>query len=125
MTLFAKQFVQPERRPAVGKAAQPQSTGEPGTPIAASATSGNMPALVTRFGSKVDVRNRGAIRIRRLAGANGIGPNAINDDETPLAPAVVRLWHADSCDELTIPEARALAAQLLAAAALADGQNRR
>ena len=84
------------------------------------------PALVTRFGSKVDVRNRGAVRIRRLAGGQlgQPGIDGVSEGSVPIAPAVVRLWHADRCDELTISEARALAAQLIAAAALADGQNR-
>ena len=88
------------------------------------ATAAVAPALVTRFGSRVDVRNRGAVRIRRLAGGAGIG-GADEQGAASLAPAVVRLWHADCCDELTIAEARALAAQLMEAAALADGQNRR
>ena len=40
-----------------------------------------------------------------------------------MAPAVVRLWVDDQCHELSAHEARAMAAQLLAAAALADKQN--
>ena len=72
------------------------------------------PRLITRFGEMVDVRNRGAVRISRLAGST-MAPQH--------APAVVRLWHAEQCKEMTAHEARAFAAQLLAAAALADSQN--
>lgn len=70
--------------------------------------------LITRFGEMVDVRNRGAVRIGRFAGS-AVSPQH--------APAVVRLWHAEQCKEITAHEARAFAAQLLAAAALADSQN--
>lgn len=72
------------------------------------------PRLITRFGEMVDVRNRGAVRIGRFAGTGA---------STQHAPAVVRLWHAEQCKEITAHEARAFAAQLLAAAALADSQN--
>jgi hypothetical protein len=41
------------------------------------------------------------------------------------APAVVRLWNGDSCRELSITEARALAEQLLGAANFAEFQNSR
>jgi hypothetical protein len=71
--------------------------------------------LITRFGEAVDVRNRGALRISRFAG----GQMRTSDD----APAVVRLWMAQQCHELSAHEARALAGQLLAASALADQQN--
>lgn len=64
-------------------------------------------SLVTRFGETVDVRNRGTLRAAKSA----------------IAPAVVRLWHDDQCREMNSHEARALAAQLIAAANLADVQN--
>ncbi len=64
-------------------------------------------SLVTRFGEVVDVRNRGTLRAAKSA----------------IAPAVVRLWHDDQCREMNSHEARALAAQLIAAANLADVQN--
>ncbi|MES2932552.1 MAG: hypothetical protein V4805_03585 [Pseudomonadota bacterium] len=70
--------------------------------------------LITRFGETIDVRNRGALRMSRFAGSNS---------EPKDAPAVVRLWTADQCRELTSHQARAIAAQLLAAATLADSQN--
>lgn len=70
--------------------------------------------LVTRFGELIDVRNRGALRVGRFAGSQ---------TQTQDAPAVVRLWNDDQCRELTIHQARALAAQLLAAASLAELQN--
>lgn len=80
------------------------STGAPQRPI-------------TRFGEMVDVRNRGALRSGRF---NGTGATS----QTPQhSPAVVRLWHAEHCKEMSAHEARAFAAQLLAAAALADSQN--
>jgi len=64
-------------------------------------------ALVTRFGNAVDVRNRGTLRAAKSA----------------AEPAVVRLWNDDQCRELSSHDARALAAQLIAAANLADMQN--
>ncbi|HEX7642880.1 MAG TPA: hypothetical protein VF472_11795 [Burkholderiaceae bacterium] len=64
-------------------------------------------SLITRFGEAVDVRNRGTLRAAKAA----------------IAPAVVRLWHDDQCREMSSHEARALAAQLIAAANLADAQN--
>jgi hypothetical protein len=64
-------------------------------------------SLVTRFGEAVDVRNRGTLRAAKSA----------------VEPAVVRLWHDDQCREMRSHEARALAAQLVAAANLADVQN--
>lgn len=70
--------------------------------------------LVTRFGDMVDVRNRGAVRINRFAGS-------IAAQES--APAVVRIWHAEQCREMTAHQARAFAAQLMEAAALAESQN--
>lgn len=72
------------------------------------------PRLITRFGDMVDVRNRGVVRIGRFAGT-GASPQH--------APAVVRLWHAEHCKEMSAHEARAFAEQLMAAAALADSQN--
>lgn len=74
------------------------------------------PRLITRFGDMVDVRNRGAVRIGRFAGTAAAPEHA---------PAVVRLWYAEQCKEMSAHEARAFAAQLLAAAALADSQNGR
>lgn len=68
----------------------------------------------TRFGESVDVRNRGALRLTRMAGIQVSGKEA---------PAVVRLWSGDNCRELSINEARALAAQLLEAASYAESQN--
>lgn len=70
----------------------------------------------TRFGELVDVRNRGALRLARMVGIQIPGEDA---------PAVVRLWNGDSCRELSITEARALAEQLLGAANFAEFQNSR
>jgi len=72
------------------------------------------PALIRRFGHTVDVRNRGALRMLRLA---GMQPSATD------APAVVRVWHGDACRELSVNDARALAAQLMEAATYAEQQN--
>lgn len=72
------------------------------------------PAISTRFGESVDVRNRGALRLARLVG--------IQVPEL-AAPAIVRLWSGETCRELTSGEARALAAQLIDAADHADAQN--
>jgi hypothetical protein len=72
-------------------------------------------SLVTRFGDAVDVRNRGVLRINRFAGSQM--------HTTEVTPAVVRLWMDDQCHELSAHEARAMAEQLLAAAAFADTQN--
>jgi hypothetical protein len=71
-------------------------------------------ALVTRFGERIDVRNRGTLKVGRFAGSHA---------EAQHAPAVVRMWTDDQCCELTSHQARALAAQLLAASDLADAQN--
>lgn len=71
-------------------------------------------SLVTRFGESVDVRNRGTLRISSFAGSQA---------QTQSAPAVVRLWIAEKCHELSAHQARGMAAQLLAAAALTDSQN--
>lgn len=92
----------------------------PTVPRTPSGTAAMLPAddrrpPVTRFGDAVDVRNRGALRIRRFAG----GQMRASDE----APAVIRLWMEQQCHELSAHEARALAEQLLAAAALADQQN--
>lgn len=73
------------------------------------------PALVRRFGDTVDVRNRGALRMLRLAGRQAPAADA---------PAVVRVWHGDACRELSVHDARALAAQLVEAASYAEQQNR-
>jgi hypothetical protein len=72
-------------------------------------------ALVTRFGNSVDVRNRGTLRIGRFAGSQA---------QAQAAPAVVRLWTAEQCHEFSAHQARGIAAQLLAAADLADSQNK-
>ncbi|WP_338845608.1 hypothetical protein V8J88_17980 [Massilia sp. W12] len=69
--------------------------------------------ILTQFGDMVDVRKRGALRIMRSAGASNLD-----------TPAVVRLWLDQQCRELNAEQARRLAAQLLAAADLADCQNR-
>lgn len=87
----------------------PASTSE-----AQAERAGTPPRLITRFGEMVDVRNRGSVRIGRFAGSTAAPQHA---------PAVVRLWHAEQCKEMSAHEARAFAAQLLAAAALADSQN--
>jgi hypothetical protein len=79
-----------------------------------SATLDNHEPILTRFGDAVDVRRRGALRLSRFAGTR---------PRTEDLPAVVRIWMADQCKELTTHQARALAEQLLAAAALADSQN--
>jgi hypothetical protein len=70
--------------------------------------------ISTQFGNIVDVRNRGALRVSRFAG---------NRAAHEYAPAVVRMWSGDTCRELTIDQARALAAQLLEAARYAELQN--
>jgi len=72
------------------------------------------PTLITRFGDTVDVRNRGTLKVARFAGSHA---------QTQDAPAVVRIWTDEQCRELTSSQARGLAAQLLAAASLADAQN--
>jgi hypothetical protein len=72
-------------------------------------------SLITRFGNSVDVRNRGVLRIGRFAGSQA---------QPQLAPAVVRLWTAEQCHEFSAHQARGIAAQLLAAADLADSQNK-
>lgn len=64
-------------------------------------------SLITRFGEAIDVRNRGTLRAAKSS----------------AEPAVVRLWHDDQCREMSSHEARTLAAQLMAAANLADAQN--
>ncbi len=79
-----------------------------------SKTSRERRALVTRFGDAIDVRNRGALKVGRIAG----GQSQVQD-----TPAVVRIWSDDQCRELTSQQARVLAAQLSAAADLADAQN--
>jgi hypothetical protein len=71
-------------------------------------------SLVTHFGDAIDVRNRGALKMGRFAGSQAAARDA---------PAVVRLWNEQQCRELSSHQARALAAQLLAAALLADTQN--
>jgi hypothetical protein len=78
------------------------------------ATAENHEPILTRFGDAVDVRRRGALRLSRFAGTQ---------PRTEELPAVVRIWLADQCKELTTHQARALAEQLLAAASLADSQN--
>lgn len=82
--------------------------------LASSVAEQRMP-LITRFGNSVDVRNRGALRMSRFAGSQA---------EAQLAPAVVRLWTAEQCHEFSAHQARGIAAQLLAAADLADSQNK-
>jgi hypothetical protein len=79
------------------------------------ATGTSRQSPVTRFSDTVDVRNRGALRINRFSD----GQMRSAQD----APAVVRLWLAQQCHELSAHAARALAEQLLAAAAYADRQN--
>jgi hypothetical protein len=81
--------------------------------LTAAATEERKP-LVTRFGESVDVRNRGTLRMSRFAGSQ---------TQTQAAPAVVRLWIAEQCHEFSSHQARGMAGQLLAAAALADSQN--
>ena len=70
--------------------------------------------LTTRFGESIDVRHRGALRVGRFAGSQV---------QAQDAPAVVRLWTEEHFRELSTSQARALAAQLLAAASLAELQN--
>lgn len=79
-----------------------------------SATTENHEPILTRFGDAVDVRRRGALRLSRFAGTQ---------PRTEEVPAVVRVWLANQCKELTSHQARSLAEQLLAAATLADSQN--
>ncbi len=84
----------------------PASAAQPGSEL--------RKPLITRFGDAIDVRNRGALRVTRFAGSQ---------TQTQDAPAVVRLWTDDQCRELSTHQARALAAQLLDAASLAELQN--
>jgi hypothetical protein len=77
------------------------------TPTPARRLAATASSLITRFGEAVDVRNRGTLRAAKSA----------------VEPAVVRLWHDDQCREMNSHDARALAAQLIAAANLADAQN--
>ncbi|MEC5216027.1 hypothetical protein RCH09_000964 [Actimicrobium sp. GrIS 1.19] len=74
----------------------------------------NRRPVATRFGPMVDVRNRGALRpaIR-----------ATQRTTAPEDPAIVRIWNGEKCRELSILEARALAAQLIDAAAHAEREN--
>lgn len=72
-------------------------------------------SLITRFGNSVDVRNRGTLRMSRFAGSQ---------TQVQSAPAVVRLWTAEQCHEFSAHQARGIAAQLIAAADLADSQNK-
>lgn len=71
-------------------------------------------SLVTHFGPDVDVRHRGVLRMPR---------HHMGDIPDTPAPAVVRLWQEVAFREFDAAQARALAAQLLAAAALAERQN--
>ena len=73
-------------------------------------------AAICRFGAQIDVRKRGALRL---------GPSARGESAKREQPAVVRIWNGEDCRELTAHEARALAAQLAAAAQFADEQNLR
>ncbi len=77
------------------------------TPTTARRFTAAASSLITRFGEAVDVRNRGTLRAAKSS----------------VEPAVVRLWHDDQCREMRSHEARALAAQLIAAANVADAQN--
>ena len=71
--------------------------------------------VARRFGAQIDVRNRGALRL---------SPRSDRPSERQEQPAVVRIWHGEACRELSIADARALAAQLNEAAAYAEQQNR-
>lgn len=93
----------------------PSSVPQPTQPRPSATGADDRKPLVTRFGDAVDVRNRGALRMNRFAGSQM--------HTTEVAPAVVRLWMDEQCHELSAHEARALAEQLLAAAAFADKQN--
>ena len=73
-------------------------------------------AAICRFGAQIDVRKRGALRL---------GQSARSESARREQPAVVRIWNGEHCRELTAHEARALAAQLAAAAHYADEQNQR
>jgi hypothetical protein len=77
----------------------------------------------TRFGDFVDVRKRGALRSVRIASAVSVGSAQFSSVQEREAPAVVRLWSGENCRELSINEARALAAQLIDAADYAESQN--
>lgn len=85
-------------------------TGSAGTLPAATAISHR---IATRFGPSVDVRHKGAFKTStssaRLPGNRH--------------QAVVRLWTGNDCRELSVSEARAFAAELIAAAAFAESQN--
>jgi hypothetical protein len=88
---------------------------QPSTLCLASSSGEQRTSLITRFGNSVDVRNRGALRMSRFAGSQM---------QAQPAPAVVRLWTAEQCHEFSAHQARGIAAQLLAAADLADSQNK-
>ncbi|GAA4021323.1 hypothetical protein GCM10022212_17780 [Actimicrobium antarcticum] len=64
----------------------------------------------------IDVRNRGALRL---------SPCSARRQPVSEQPAVVRIWHGEQCRELSVHDARSLAAQLNDAAAFADLQNNR
>lgn len=70
--------------------------------------------MVRRFGPLVEVRNRGALRL----GSHSSGAHSVREQ-----PAVVRMWHGECCRELSAHDARALAAQLVEAAACVESQN--
>ena len=91
-----------------------QYLGPQGQPLPLMTSAEERKPLVTRFGDAVDVRNRGALRMSRFAGSQ---------TSAQVSPAVVRLWSDEQFHELSAHQARALAAQLLAAAALTDKQN--
>ena len=89
----------------------------PDTSAAVTTGSGNLTAgsaAIRRFGAQIDVRKRGALRL------NASARSATAQQEQP---AVVRMWNGENCRELTAHQARALAAQLAAAALYADEQN--
>ena len=87
----------------------PQTASEPSAP-----TTIVSPRVARRFGPSVDVRNRGVLKAhaRPILKAN-----------RNYQLAVVRIWQGDDCRELSVTEARAFAAQLIAAAAYAENQN--
>lgn len=70
--------------------------------------------VATRFGPSIDVRNRGVLK--------AFTPPALQAN-TNQHLAIVRIWNGDDCRELSVMDARAFAAQLIAAAAFAEDQN--
>lgn len=78
------------------------------------ANSAKARCVATRFGPSIDVRHRGVLKPL---------PHSRVAVAASQQLAVVRLWNGDCCRELSVLDARAFAAELIAAAAYAEQQN--